>query len=67
MAGGALTQAGREYRESIEIATDQSCEVVLDALGLQFEELLDLLKPWGLAIQEAAGYPAQGPHELAAR
>jgi hypothetical protein len=67
MAGGALTEAGQEYREAIEIATDQPCAIVLDALGSQFEELLDLLKPWGSAIQEAGGYPAQGPHELALR
>jgi hypothetical protein len=67
MAGGALTEAGQEYRESIEIATDQPCAIILDTLGPEFEELLDLLKPWGSAIQEAAGYPAQGPHELAGR
>jgi hypothetical protein len=63
---GTLTGAGRALRESIEAATDAQCTPILDALGNDgLEELIGLLAPWGKAIREAGGYPAQGPHELA--
>ncbi len=66
LADGALTDDGRAVRESIEAATDAQCAPVLDALGEGgFEELVSLLAPWGAAIRDAGGYPAQGPHELA--
>jgi hypothetical protein len=67
LAGGALTEEGRALRESIESATDAQCVPMLDALGDDgLEELIGLLRPWGDAIRDAGGYPAQGPHELAA-
>jgi hypothetical protein len=54
-------------RESIEAATDAQCTPMLVALGDDgLEELIGLLAPWGKAIRDAGGYPAQGPHELAA-
>ena len=63
---GALTDEGRALRESIEAATDAQCVPMLDALGDDgLEELIGLLSPWGKAIRDAGGYPAQGPHELA--
>jgi hypothetical protein len=66
LADGALTDEGRMLRESIEVATDAQCTPMLDALGDDgLDELMGLLAPWGKAIREAAGYPAQGPHELA--
>jgi len=65
MADGALTALGREAREAIEIATDRQCEVIIDALGADTEELIALLSPWGKAIRDAGGYPPQGPHDLA--
>ena len=65
MAGGALTEAGRTLRESIEGATDAQCEPMLVALGDDFEELIEVLAPWGQAIRDAGGYPPQGPHDLA--
>ncbi|HWD55778.1 MAG TPA: hypothetical protein VG346_11685 [Acidimicrobiales bacterium] len=66
LADGALTGAGRALRESIEVATDAQCTPMLDALGDEgFAELVGLLAPWGQAIRDAGGYPAQGPHELA--
>jgi hypothetical protein len=66
LADGALTKDGRALRESIEAATDAQCVPVLDALGEDgLEELIGLLAPWGEAIRDAGGYPAQGPHELA--
>jgi hypothetical protein len=67
LAGGVLTDEGRVLRESIEAATDAQCAPMLDALGNDgLEELIGLLTPWGKAVRDAGGYPAQGPHELAA-
>ena len=66
LSDGALTEEGWTLRESIEIATDAQCAPMLHALGDDgFEELVGLLTPWGKAIRDAGGYPAQGPHELA--
>jgi helix-turn-helix protein len=65
VADGGLTDAGRELRESVEVATDAQCEVMIDALGARFDELIGLLSRWGEAVREAGGYPPQGPHDLA--
>jgi hypothetical protein len=65
VADGALTAEGRALRESVEVATDAQCAVVLDVLGDGFDPLLALLMPWGQAIRDAGGYPPQGPHDLA--
>jgi hypothetical protein len=66
LADGALTESGRELRESIETLTDAQCAPILEAVGPDgLEELIGLLTPWGAAIRDAGGYPAQGPHELA--
>lgn len=64
---GALTEDGRALRESIEVATDGQCTVVLDALAGSCDELIALLGPWGDAIRAAGGYPPRGPHDLAPR
>ena len=65
VAMGALTEAGRTLRESVETATDAQCEPVLVALGDDVDELIGVLAPWGQAVRDAGGYPAQGPHDLA--
>ncbi len=65
VAGGALTEDGRALRESIEVATDAQCTVVLEALAGSCDELIALLAPWGEAIRAAGGYPPRGPHDLA--
>ena len=62
---GAFTAEGRALRESVEVATDAQCAVILDALGDSVDELLAILGPWGEAIRAAGGYPPQGPHDLA--
>ena len=51
VADGGLTAEGRALRESVEVATDAQCEVIVDALGERFDELIGLLTPWG------AGHP----------
>ena len=40
---------------------------VMDALGDDAEELIDLLTPWGVTIRARLGYLASGPHDLAAQ
>jgi hypothetical protein len=62
---GKFTDAGRATRESIEVATDVQMRPVIDALGDDFDELINIMSPWGAAIRDAKGYPAGGPHDLA--
>lgn len=62
---GHLTEAGRDLREEIEIATDEQMMPVLQALGDDVHTLIAILDPWGMAIREAKGYPMSGPHDLA--
>ncbi|HEX3793818.1 MAG TPA: hypothetical protein VHV57_04905 [Acidimicrobiales bacterium] len=61
----AMTSAGRALRESVEVATDHQCAVIVHTLAGDFDELVNLLRPWGQAIRDAGGYPPQGPHDLA--
>jgi hypothetical protein len=63
--GDGLTAAGRTAREAIESVTDAQCEVVVRALGDSFDELLELLTPWGATVRSGAGYPPHGPQDLA--
>ncbi len=66
-----LTDAGREFREEVEVRTDELERPVLDALGDELDELLDHLDPWSEAIIDAGSYPQRikgvynvggGPH-----
>jgi hypothetical protein len=63
---GALTEHGRRDREAVEMATDRQCQPIVDALGAELQSLIDLLRPWGRAIRDAAGYPPAGARNLAA-
>lgn len=67
LADGALTDAGRREREAVEAATDHHCRPIVDALGDDLDDLLAVLGPWGEAVRAAKGYPAAGPHDIAAR
>ncbi len=58
IADGALTAAGTELRDHIEVTTDLSTRAVFDRLGDRADELLGLLDPWSDAIVAAGGYPA---------
>lgn len=66
-ATGTLTDAGRERRERVERHTDELMAAVIDALGDDADELIELLTPWGVAIRAQYGYLASGPHDLAAQ
>jgi hypothetical protein len=63
--GDQITDAGRTFREDIEVTTDWMMERVVDALGDDADELFGLLAPWGAAIRAAHGYLPGGPHDLA--
>jgi len=64
--GGALTERGRQEREAIEARTDEQCAPVIGFLGDDFENTVALLRRFSTAVREAHGYPAAGPHDLAA-
>lgn len=65
VAGGQLTDEGRQAREAVEQATDRQCRPILEALADDFDELIGILGPWGAEIRAAGGYLASGPHDLA--
>ena len=57
---------GRAQRESVEVATDDQCRPIIDALGDDLDELVTIMEPWGAAIRAAGGYLPGGPHTMAA-
>ena len=66
-----LTDAGRAFREEIEVRTDELERPILDALGDDLDELLVYLDPWSEAIIDGGSYPQRiagvynvggGPH-----
>lgn len=61
-----FTDRGRAEREAVEAATDRQMRPAIDAIGSDFDELVAILTPWATAVTAAGGYPASGPHELAA-
>jgi hypothetical protein len=63
---GAFTPAGRDAREDVERHTDAQMTGPLTAMGDDLDRLLGLLTTWSHAVQTHKGYPASGPHELAA-
>jgi hypothetical protein len=62
-----LTDAGRDAREAVEVATDEQLRPAVDALGDDVDELFAMMSPWGAAVRAAGGYLPSGPHDLAAR
>jgi hypothetical protein len=63
LAGETLSDEGREVREDIERATDRQMAPALAELGDDLDELLGVLKPWGVKIREVGGY-VSGPVDL---
>jgi hypothetical protein len=66
-----ITDAGRAFREEIEVRTDELERPLLDALGDDLDELLEYLDAWSEAIIDAGSYPQRlagvynvggGPH-----
>jgi hypothetical protein len=61
--GDEFTDEGRTVREDIERATDLQMTPALDALGDDLDEVVELLRPWGVAMRESGGYVG-GPVDL---
>jgi hypothetical protein len=66
-----LTDAGRAFREEIEVRTDELERPVVDALGDDLDELVKHLDAWSQAIIASGSYPKRiagvyniggGPH-----
>ncbi len=71
MKSEKLTDAGRAFREEIEVRTDELERPLINALGDDLDELLEHLDPWSEAIIAAGSYPKRvagvynlggGPH-----
>ena len=63
--GDGFSDQGRAEREAVEVATDRQLRPAIEALGDDFDELVEILRPWNVAIRQAGGYLPTGPHELA--
>jgi hypothetical protein len=66
-----LTDAGRAFREEIEVRTDELERPIIDALGDDLDDLVEVLDAWSEAIIAAGSYPQRiagvydtggGPH-----
>jgi helix-turn-helix protein len=61
MTGDEFSPEGRAFRERIESDTDAMETPIVDAIGPDLDELLDILRPWASAIVrvgiEGGGYP----------
>ena len=66
-----ITDAGRAFREEIEVRTDELERPVIEALGDDLDELVGYLDAWSDAIIDAGSYPPRvdgvyslggGPH-----
>ncbi|MGH9027049.1 MAG: helix-turn-helix domain-containing protein, partial [Acidimicrobiia bacterium] len=55
VAGDAITDSGRALREEIEVATDRQDGPVVEQLGADAPELLELLTPWARAVVSGVG------------
>ncbi|MFI5040782.1 MAG: hypothetical protein ACHQNA_02860, partial [Acidimicrobiales bacterium] len=51
VADGTFTDAGRAARSEVEDATDRQCRPIVEALGDDFETLIEILSAWGVAIR----------------
>ena len=56
--GEGFTTEGEQLRASIEEATDRQERRVVEALGNDADELLDMLEPWSKAVVASGGYPS---------
>jgi hypothetical protein len=61
---GALTDAGRDLREQIEVATDRAERDLIVRLGDRADELFGMLAPLSRAMLGEGGYPPESPANL---
>jgi hypothetical protein len=64
--GDGFSDAGRDARERVEVATDAQLRPALEALDGALDPLVEILARWSAQIRDAAGYLPSGPHDLAA-
>jgi hypothetical protein len=64
--GDAFTPAGHAAREEIEWRTDRQLRPAIEAIGDDFEELIEFLGPAGEMVRDAGGY-LRTPAQLGAR
>lgn len=56
---GAMTEAGSDAREAVEIITDRQVAPMIEAVGLvAVGELCEIVSPWAKAIAAGGGVPA---------
>jgi hypothetical protein len=55
---GSITDAGRELRERVEVATDEAARPVVERLGDRVDDLFAALGPWSKAMRGEGAYPA---------
>ncbi len=60
-----FTDAGRDAREAVEVATDAQMLPAIEALGDDIDELFEIMRPWGDEVRTQKGYLSSGPHDLA--
>ena len=65
VAAGALTPAGHQLREQLEIATDLAVQPAIDALGLDLDQLVERLAGWADRVVERGWFPPD-PYKRAA-
>jgi hypothetical protein len=56
-ADDRITDAGRQLRDDVELATDHQERPLVEALGDDVDELFDLLVPWARAVVLGAELP----------
>ncbi|HUR78888.1 MAG TPA: hypothetical protein VMZ22_13145 [Acidimicrobiales bacterium] len=61
----SFSDAGRESREAVEVATDRALTPAVEALGEDHGRLCTILEAWGKDIRAQAGYLGGGMHDLA--
>lgn len=57
LAGGALTDAGRRFRDGIEERTDAMEQPIVDAIGDDFERVVGELDAWSARCVAAGAFP----------
>ncbi|MFN8023998.1 MAG: hypothetical protein U0Q03_20875 [Acidimicrobiales bacterium] len=62
-----FTEAGRAFREDIEVRTDEQMRASIEALGDDLDELVSIMRPWGDEVRAQKGYLSAGPHDLASQ
>jgi hypothetical protein len=58
---GSLTDSGRAVRDDIEVATDRQERTMVDTLGDDADELLEILAPWARVVITSGPRPWENP------